>query len=299
MKNNKGFTLIEIIIVVALISLTVLMFSNSFDGILSSQSSTAYERFTNNVSVAAETYLSASIEIKNEMEKGKGYVFVTIQELIENGLLDKDIVDPRTDEKVDRSETILIRLTCDGKYTYSYPVSNELINNITHVESIPIIVDTAPTNMFTDLNSLGLRMYNEAGAILSMTSKTNITQPRDIKYVSTTPQVTGQGVYDILYNYLDIDGVCKTHTRKLIINAPIVLKKSNTLIASTGQYDTRYFWSRKSNITSVTFEDVINIPVGVTSWDVSNTSNGSVMAYIIDDGLGTNTYKLYIQEMEN
>ena len=68
MKNNKGFTLIEIIIVVALISLTVLMFSNSFDGILSSQSSTAYERFTNNVSVAAETYLSASIEIKNEME---------------------------------------------------------------------------------------------------------------------------------------------------------------------------------------------------------------------------------------
>jgi surface protein len=68
-----------------------------------------------------------------------------------------------------------------------------------------------------------------------------------------------------------------------------------TLIARPDYDSTELFWEHSANITEVTFEDTINIPNGVTSWDASATQDSSVMTYIIDDGLGTNTYHLYIQ----
>ena len=61
--------------------------------------------------------------------------------------------------------------------------------------------------------------------------------------------------------------------------------------------DTEAFWKYKESITSVVFENEISVPEeGIEeSWDVSTTKDGSVMAYIEDDGLGTDTYKLHIQ----
>lgn len=55
------------------------------------------------------------------------------------------------------------------------------------------------------------------------------------------------------------------------------------------------FWNYRANITSITFDSSINIPGGATSWDVSQLQNGEMMAYIVDDGLGTNSYALHIQ----
>ena len=69
-----------------------------------------------------------------------------------------------------------------------------------------------------------------------------------------------------------------------------------TLVARQ-DYDTyELFWAYASDITSVSFESGINIPMGaVESWDVSVAGEGGIMAYVIDDGLGTNTYELHIQ----
>ena len=74
---------------------------------------------------------------------------------------------------------------------------------------------------------------------------------------------------------------------------------ANTLKARTSQASTELFWGHAAVITEVNFENAISVPGGVTSWDVSQDSDGTVMAYIIDDGLGTSTYKLYIQSTGN
>ncbi|NLA32513.1 MAG: BspA family leucine-rich repeat surface protein [Mollicutes bacterium] len=55
-------------------------------------------------------------------------------------------------------------------------------------------------------------------------------------------------------------------------------------------------WEYADKITEIIFETEIYIPITIfKSWDVSVDQNEDVMAYIIDDGLGTNTYKLFIQ----
>ena len=51
----------------------------------------------------------------------------------------------------------------------------------------------------------------------------------------------------------------------------------------------------KSKITSIVTKGDTIIPEGVVeSWDISEKQNGSVIAYIEDDGTGSGTYKLTI-----
>jgi len=73
-----------------------------------------------------------------------------------------------------------------------------------------------------------------------------------------------------------------------LVNATYVYDPINSTVG--------YFWDYKEDITSVTFEDEVNIPIGaIESWDVTEEQNGKIIAYIIDDGLGMNTYELFIQ----
>ncbi len=57
-----------------------------------------------------------------------------------------------------------------------------------------------------------------------------------------------------------------------------------------------YFWEYREQIKNITFEDSINIPDNAyKSWDVSETGNEMVMAYIIQNKDDSSFYDLYIQ----
>ena len=73
-----------------------------------------------------------------------------------------------------------------------------------------------------------------------------------------------------------------------VILPPII--KSWTSSATTDFHNSTY----KSNITSIEFENSINIPTGATSWDVSAASNGSVMAWVTADPEDSTKYVLHI-----
>lgn len=62
------------------------------------------------------------------------------------------------------------------------------------------------------------------------------------------------------------------------------------------QYNLVGYYSSRTSMTEITYQNSINVPGNaINSWDVSSRNNGSVMAYTLDDGLGANTYKLYVQ----
>jgi len=61
---------------------------------------------------------------------------------------------------------------------------------------------------------------------------------------------------------------------------------------------TTAFWGYKDKIKNIIFENKINIPSDISNdhkWDVSSTSNGMVMAYIIENSTDSTYYDLYIQ----
>lgn len=216
MRSKNGFTLIELTIMIGLIVLIALMFTNNMDGIIGSQTQKSYDRFVNKIKVASEAYISAKPNYINEILYGRGYTKVSIQNLIENGFLDKNIIDPRNDTPVNRNEEALIKLTCDGKLHYVFPIT-VAESNVTYVESIPLIVDVAPANLYQDLNTIGLRMINETGNVTSLVQKASVSVPGDINVVEVTFTNNNPGVYHIKYNYVDNIGICRPHIRQVTI----------------------------------------------------------------------------------
>ena len=73
-------------------------------------------------------------------------------------------------------------------------------------------------------------------------------------------------------------------------------QEPTVLIARLSYNSKELFWEYTGDITEITFESQIDVPANAfKSWDVSESQDGKIMAYIIDDGLGTDTYKLFIQ----
>ncbi len=64
-------------------------------------------------------------------------------------------------------------------------------------------------------------------------------------------------------------------------------------------YHNNKHWAHANDITQVTFENTINAPLNpVYTYDISKREDGSIMVYLVDDGLNQNTYHLYIQSNE-
>ncbi len=74
------------------------------------------------------------------------------------------------------------------------------------------------------------------------------------------------------------------------------IMKSYTYNSDTDYHSSTY----KSKITSIVTKDNMEIPsTAIESWDVSAAGDGSVIAYIEDDGRGTGTYKVTIGAQGN
>ena len=74
------------------------------------------------------------------------------------------------------------------------------------------------------------------------------------------------------------------------------IMKSYSYNANTDYHSSTY----KSKITSIVTKDNMEIPsTAIETWDVSEAGDGSVIAYIEDDGRGTGTYKVTIGAREN
>ena len=74
------------------------------------------------------------------------------------------------------------------------------------------------------------------------------------------------------------------------------IMKRYTYNSNTDYHSSTY----KSKITSIVTKDNLEIPsTAIESWDVSEAGDGSVIAYIEDDGRGTGTYKVTIGAQGN
>ncbi len=93
------------------------------------------------------------------------------------------------------------------------------------------------------------------------------------------PQGDGGGlVFSVRINVYGLDG----------------LSKEDRMMRTVGSEDF-HSSTYQSSVTSIVTKGDTNIPEGVIeSWDISEKQNGSVIAYVEDDGTGSGTYKVTI-----
>ena len=125
MKNNKGFTLIEMLVVLAIIAiLSVAIFPN-FLAMKESQS----EKFSESMNIllksAAKIYVSNNRSIVDE-ELKKGPYCITIAALKAYDYVSIPTYDPVTNNKINTKRCVYIsKIVSDNKTKYSYEVSDD------------------------------------------------------------------------------------------------------------------------------------------------------------------------------
>ena len=100
--NKKGFTLVELIITIALLGVLGMVIVSNMSGILNKEQDKQYDLFKTTLSKAACSYihLNAGKTLRSTcITRGKCDVAVTV--LLEQGLIsDDDLIDPRKHEKI-------------------------------------------------------------------------------------------------------------------------------------------------------------------------------------------------------
>ena len=317
MKNKKGFTLVEIIAVIALIAVIVGIFIVNLVG--KNDPKENNKDTVKQILSAADAYVSAN---KSEIEKlyeGYNFVDITIGDLRSNGLLSEDITNKETNEKYKDDE--IVRVTLNGgtgatEFELNPP---DETNTYLVTDSIYLAYDANGSNWCNGDNEFkGLNGSDEKFGKLVLTdlndaSKTYpLVKDDSIKVTSCDVNVTKAGTYSVVYSYT-YNGKSVSKTRNVYVAAratdvdsftvylnengsKIVLGAKDTTVTLVVTYKSgtkKGFTSPVDNITDFTMKGFVTEPIGSKSAIITynkTNSDGSVpspftLDYVVSDSL--------------
>ena len=107
--NKKGFTLIEILIVISLLAIITTSSFIAFRSINENSKNNDYTKLVEEFKTTAEVYVDKNEELrKNIYNKEINYYDVTLNMLLKDGLIENDIVNPKTNKKFNYDSYIRI-----------------------------------------------------------------------------------------------------------------------------------------------------------------------------------------------
>lgn len=317
MKNKKGFTLVEIIAVIALIAVIVGIFIVNLVG--KNDPKENNKDTVKQILSAADAYVSAN---KSEIEKlyeGYNFVDITIGDLRSNGLLSEDITNKETSEKYKDDEVVRVTLNGGTGATEFELNPPDETNTYLVADSIYLAYDASGSNWCTEENEFkGLNGSDPKYGKLVLTdlndaSKTYpLVKGDSIKVTSCNVDVTKAGSYSVVYTYT-YNNKTVSKTRNVYVAASdtdvdsftaylnengnkIVLGAKDTTVTLIVTYKNgtkKEFTSPVDNITDFTMKGFATEPIGSKSAIITynkTNSDGSVpspytLDYVVSDNL--------------
>ena len=108
--NKKGFTLVELVVTIALLGILGTVIVSNMSGILNKEQDKQYDLFKNTLTKAGCSYihLNAGKTVRSTCVT-KGKCSVAVKVLLEQGLIsDDDLIDPRNQEQISLNTNIEI-----------------------------------------------------------------------------------------------------------------------------------------------------------------------------------------------
>lgn len=116
MSKNRGFTLVEVIGVIIILSLIMIVAVPSLTRTLKRNEQKKYDTYLDNVKLAAENHFVRTILPSGDIEYP--YEF-TLGDLIDNGYITEVITNPsNNNKKLSRDTKISINKEVDGTFSY-------------------------------------------------------------------------------------------------------------------------------------------------------------------------------------
>lgn len=126
MKNEKGFTIIELIVVIALLAVLAGVFGINMIRTLNNNKDFEDENFINTIKAAADVYVMTYPDKISSLTEGN-WVDIDIADISNAGFLNFDLKDPTTGETITEisdgaRKKVRIKKGADGLLTIIYPV---------------------------------------------------------------------------------------------------------------------------------------------------------------------------------
>ena len=254
--NKKGFTLIEVIVSLALLSLIGIAVGISLNKIFKNQEVKNYDEYVEKVKSSALLYVNNTVELINKLNSNYSYTVVKVKDLVDNGYINKNLTNPLTKDKINQNDLAKIYYNEDYEMMVEYPYT-EKDEIYLYTMNYSINYKSAEENLcYKGLNGPTLQLVkvgtNDAGNKyegVSLVSGTNIVaymEDGSLCYDPTTNKskidTSKIGTYKIKYEYT-IGG-----TNKKIAERTLTVKPSKPNI------DTFSIKYQNENIKDPTFD---------------------------------------------
>ena len=132
---KKGFTLVEMLITIAVLGTIILIVTPNMTGLLKKVEQDKYDRFLNDVFLATEAYIQANADLYPAIKVPNEKVYIYFEDLISSHYLKSDVFDPKNKKKVSEEHfTVEIYLNDDDEYSYqlfetkmTIPLANHIV----------------------------------------------------------------------------------------------------------------------------------------------------------------------------
>ena len=313
-SRKKGFTLVELIATIVLIAVIGAIIIFNVTNISSTNRDSEYERFVAAVKSAAQVYADQNPDIFDSLYVNKAFVYITVGDLIEDGLLDENLKNPYTEKRIGAKERIKGNLDTDnGALTFEYPVNGNEEESFL-VALSDYIVWGEPYDCMTGAGSYLLALSDEEGNLTMLNDEATIKKynltcslPSNFQdYYDESGKKLGKytdkaGNYDVIYSWVTESGTAKKATRTLK-----VLAKVNPTFRTNYEYDfEKKEWFEPSYNTETKSWKYLTITPAISGGDEGNTefrifkqannpvgkkievTNGwtnEIKEYVVDDG---------------
>lgn len=117
-KNSRGFTLIEIIGVITVLSIILVFSVPALTKTLKVNEQKKYDDYIDNLKIVTENYVVGKLKEGQFFEDSKDYNYVSLGNLIDSGYIKNTITNPENDKELSRDTRIKVYKEADGTYSY-------------------------------------------------------------------------------------------------------------------------------------------------------------------------------------
>ena len=202
--KKKGFTLVELLAVIIILSLVLVIAVPSVNKYIKQSKEKAYNTQISTIIEAAQAYASANSGLLPRKEEF--VVKITLGQLKSSGLIKEEVKNPNDDKYFDDALTIKIK---KNKENYIYEVVENTITTRDGEEAPKITLNGSPMviyNLNDTYNDLGVSATDSDGNAL-----TNIVINKSNLVMST------EGIYQVKYTVTDTKGISSTVYRNVYV----------------------------------------------------------------------------------
>lgn len=250
-SRRKGFTLVELLVTIILLGIIGAIIIYNMTSVSHNTKESEYERFVAKVKSAASVYADSFPDVFNELYVNKAYIYITLGDLVSNGLLDEDLTNPFTSQKIGLEEIVKANLdSTNGALTFEYPLK-EKQKETSLVAMSDYVVWGEPYDCMRGVGSYELSLADENGNLIDLngTDENGVSNIKKYNFECKLPdefesynnpetgvkglRTTKAGNYDVTYTWITESGTKKQATRTLRVLA----KVNPTFRTNVNDYD--------------------------------------------------------------